>query len=91
MTSVCSQCHTCMTSLKVLTCAPGLLTDLVDFVRLDRSLFGSVIFQMKLSAFVQSTAKVRFPLGGVRFIHTFLIFTRLQSPRLEHTFTHTFH
>lgn len=71
--------------VNVLTCIPGMLTDLVDFVWLDRSFFSAVIFQLKLSAFVQSTAKVCFPLRRVGFIHTCLIFPCLQSPRLEDT------
>lgn len=76
-----------MTSLQVsvLTCVPWLLTHFVDFIGLDRRLLGSVIFQLKLSTFVQSTAKVRLPFRWVGFIHTFLIFTGLQSPRLQDT------
>lgn len=66
-----------------LTCGPALLAHLVDLVRVDRRLFGSVVFQLKLPTFVQSTAKVRFPLGGVGFVHAVLVFTRLQGPRLE--------
>ena len=67
------------------TCARRLLADLVDLVRTNRRLFGSVVFQLKLSTLVQSAAKVRLPLGRVRFIYTFLILTCLKSPCLQVT------
>lgn len=68
-----------------LTCAPGVLAHFVDLVRLDWRLFGAIILQLKLAAFVQSTAQICLPLGRVGFIYSLLVLPRLQSPCLGHT------
>lgn len=68
-----------------LTCAPGVLAHFVDLVRLNRRLFGAVVLQLKLTAFVQSTAQICLPLGRVGFIYSLLVLPRLQSPCLGDT------
>lgn len=69
----------------MVTWVPRLLADLVDLVRLDRSFFCAIIFKLKFTTLVQCTAQVCFPLGWVGLVHTFLVFTCFQSPRLEDT------
>lgn len=70
-----------------LTCNSTFIAHFIDFERLHRSVFGPVVFQLKLPAFVQCTAEVGFPLGRVGFIFTFLVFTSLHGPCLAHTHT----
>lgn len=68
-----------------LTCAPWLLTDLIDLEWLYWCLFRAVIFKLEFTALVQGATEVRFPLSRVGFIHTFLVFTSFQGPGLQNT------
>lgn len=58
-------------------------TDIVNLQRVHRDLFGAIVDQIKLSAFVQGTSKLSFPLCRIRFINSLLELPRLHSPSLE--------
>lgn len=75
-----------MTETTLLTLVAERLRDVTDVINLQGihgNLFGAIVDQLELPAFVQGTSELSFPLGGIRFIDSLLELPGLHGPRLE--------
>lgn len=70
------------THLCSFTSVDRLVAHLVDLEGLDGGVFSAVVLKSELSAFVKGTAEVGLPFGWIWFVHSLLVFSRLQSPSL---------
>lgn len=73
------------TSIGVWHCA-----NFVDLVGLHGGVLGPVVDEVELSAFVEGATQVGFPLGGVWFIHSFIVFACLFGPGLKDRHSHLY-
>lgn len=61
----------------------GCVADLVNLVGLHGRVFGPVVDETELPAFVEGATQVGLPFGRIRLIHALVVFARFFGPGLS--------